>query len=1432
MELETDIQPFVSGQKLLIGEERLSDDYVWTARKTFTPKAKPRASAYWAKGLNIWRIIYEKLKAQYDMLLKQGSNVVIEAPAVKPERVQITNVVADSQARTITVSAATFNTDKNILYSIGNGVYQSSNVFTNVADGNYIVQVKLEETAIVAAWDGVVTINHIPENTKPDAPTFTSFNDATNEVTLVPADGVPLADYRYTISTSAVILNAPVDGIINVGNINGVVTAWSIAVAGRDESDHEQSPAFTYVPDNTAPDIEFGFELNNNTATTEESRTLTAKATDPDGIVEKVEFFEVGNAIPIGTFTGPNGPNSSYNLVVSRTTAGLYTFYSVATDDDEATTKSKNVTLNVTNVKPAAPIPNYNSTTRALTFVHPDPTKYPASELEKYINNTTWVAYTPTTFDANAHAQGEIKARVKASPGRDAGAIAESPAVAAVPTGEQPTNGQFTFTVAEDNTATSAAIMDAQGNNIRTLWDNEIYNTGTHTADWDGKNNKGVLMPAGNYETLVTTNKLTEKWNGVMGNTSTEFTGPTIFKSFKTFCGLTFANNYGYFITEYSEGDCSAKKFAINDLGKMIRYQEHETGQATEFITNDGTYIYYAGKSAFDGFWFLYRTDLAGNKKPFTNGVDVVLNRAIDYKGVVGKSNQAISGLAVSLTKDFLFVPNKAAGSIVVSSKTTGAQLGTIAISSPEFLCIGTEGALEYLYIVTDGGTKVQKWQIVAAPSFINLKAWEITTTDICGMDIAPDNSKLIVQRDGNYQNCKVYNPATGAFVRDFLEEGGYRNNALVSTNKVYYTDSTRNTDRMTFVKFQPDGTFWIGDPGNYRILKYSANYTYLDNIMFLPHVYSAGVDYNNPKRMFADYCEFEVDYSKPLGPKNGSWKLVANWGAQVPAAHDNQYNRFSDINTLTNGRRYTTAAKGAYMYELQNDGKLRITNVVVPDNAKLKKDGSLARIGVSSKGVNQKWYRKKLTGFNTANDPAWGTEFTEVMGAVRQEDKLGDSPVYYGNSNNYRPGEVTDSGVYVMFTGAGPNQHRGRHLGGVKLSEAAKTSYLPLFEVAPSTDPNYTGEYPTHGYYDNGNRPLVSGSTTTYQGYTGSKGSAIGNLIIYGFVGEFWKSGQTNYHSIYTDKGLLLRVVGRESVSETEAQEGMGGNAYHPHWFRDPNGKLRLVHNDEFTHSGLHLWEINGEETIKEQRKTIARPTAYQAVFKPGTELLNLPVMADLLTGTAGITRFPEKNILVDKSTNFWKVNTPERSYQRNDLHIQFRQNTSKQYWVKVPLGTVNSPTWNLAGQATFEDHIGNAGGAILASGGVAGTDSGMYIQVLDTADKVIGQFYFTIRDNTEKRKHMMFNNVLMLSYTRADWPIYKAFERYQDFKISMNNGLITMQYAGYSATASKLDATALVSQPKSLRVFCFNNNPTSPSTNKNAQVSFKTIRFNPTQA
>ena len=127
-----------------------------------------------------------------------------------------------------------------------------------------------------------------------------------------------------------------------------------------------------------------------------------------------------------------------------------------------------------------------------------------------------------------------------------------------------------------------------------------------------------------------------------------------------------------------------------------------------------------------------------------------------------------------------------------------------------------------------------------------------ISATDtIVGLDVNHANTMLLVAEGGKYQWIKAYNPTTGSILWTKGTSGGYATSAVVSNNKFYWNDLI--TTYKTFVRFAPDGSFWVGDGGNDRILHFGKDRNYIEQIAYLSTSYATGVDFNNVKRVWDD---------------------------------------------------------------------------------------------------------------------------------------------------------------------------------------------------------------------------------------------------------------------------------------------------------------------------------------------------------------------------------------------------------------------------------------------------------------------------------------------------------------------------------------------------------------------------------------------------
>ena len=112
-------------------------------------------------------------------------------------------------------------------------------------------------------------------------------------------------------------------------------------------------------------------------------------------------------------------------------------------------------------------------------------------------------------------------------------------------------NGEFNFTLSSPAT-TSAGGFRTDGTLIKTLCNDIKYTNGTYTKSWDGTDDRGakITSPDATYEVKVLTNNVQVTWQGTIGNTSTNMTGPKKHRGYYACMrGLVFTDTYGYFCT-------------------------------------------------------------------------------------------------------------------------------------------------------------------------------------------------------------------------------------------------------------------------------------------------------------------------------------------------------------------------------------------------------------------------------------------------------------------------------------------------------------------------------------------------------------------------------------------------------------------------------------------------------------------------------------------------------------------------------------------------------------------------------------------------------------------------------------------------------------------------------------------------------------------
>ena len=744
--------------------------------------------------------------------------------------------------------------------------------------------------------------------------------------------------------------------------------------------------------------------------------------------------------------------------------------------------------------------------------------------------------------------------------------------------GQSPREMPFSFSLRDDAT-TSAGVYTSDGTLIKTLWSGVKYKAGNHTGIWNGIDDGGHLASNGNYQVKVVSNNVRYDWEGVIGNTSQNFTGSTVHHANEVILGMAVTGTTAYYTVGYTEGAVTRLKFDTSDPN--VKYNASAgDGQTVRFIATDGTQVYWGGGGHIEDHASSFITaSLVGRDTDymFSEGVFVHTLKG-NYKSGIDVTDTELSGMTVQKSGNYLLAAHKTQNVIKTFDKHTGVLVATTAVVNAREIAVD---ANDNVWVIYDA-TTVEKFAVnqdgTLSPTGVRLNGLLQPLAVAC----SPDGATVTVVDGSTNQQVKGFATSNGALSWTLGQVGGYATDPNVANDKFHFGNAKifdpkalNGGAAVPYIAYQPDGSFWVGDCGNLRSQHFRADRTYVNTIQYLGYFYSCVADINDPTRVFANYLEFKVDYSKPLAPGNGSWEFVRNWSRGVDPALDDQGSRLKSVTTLSNGRTYALALHVANNFayqivELPPTGNLRYTGIEpVRNHSDLYSDGSLWTISDSEVGKPAVWKRKPLVGFDTNNNPQWGDDVVVVTSPrVQVDDPVAQDGYIWRN-------QLTSSGVFASWSPDNPtnpgDRGFGYHLGGI--NQATGTWQ---WKTSPSTTKDYLGPFPGDGAFDVGN----------YVSYGGTFAQAVDRNVFWGYRGEFWKAGQTNKYNHYLDNGLLVGQFGEVRYAggvPEEAGAGMAGNPV-TGTFVKVGDDVYLYHCDENQHGGIHRWKISGLNTIQEQ--------------------------------------------------------------------------------------------------------------------------------------------------------------------------------------------------------------------------------------------------------
>jgi hypothetical protein len=767
---------------------------------------------------------------------------------------------------------------------------------------------------------------------------------------------------------------------------------------------------------------------------------------------------------------------------------------------------------------------------------------------------------------------------------------------------------------------------------VRTLWSNKNQQAGTYSVNWDkkGDSSQTIYEP---YTIRIISNNLTYRWKANIGNTSQDSIGSNKIRALRTPTDGVEVGNALYFSTGFVEGNTSTFKILKNNTKRMIPIRPSQCGDADgeiRFCASDSNLVYWAGIDAWSRAWpstnttppdtnswvdcFIYATRVSNDVDyTFSSGTTLKPSlaqcRTYSAIGVSLKDTTATpTGLAVMKNGNYLYLTQYKKGLVKCFNKTTGALIRTISLSLGDISIIdsvvyGISGNFVKGYKIQSNGNLVANSFSISVNTPLNVS---------CG-------NGLIYVTVGSTHQIKVYN-TSGVLQWTYGQSNGYKSSPLVTNNKFHFID-INNLDRKGFTFPCRDGSFWIGDAGNCRMLHIDSSLNYIENISYLPMSYNASAIKDNPSRVFSSFLEFNAD----------SNKLIANWEGNLKTGYINVNRRNIFENTFVYNNK-TFATIHYYPNGTSNDWPripeivqltdtgIRYTGIRLnsPQNKyfiySISKNGDIFRYEYteSTSGVDTV-IRKRFKGLNSNNNPTYANDSVYAIVPIQS-----NSPIRYCGSS------IDSNLVFFSANWANGNYHLGK----VKNNEW-------LWMTSKSTPRTYTGPMPVSDSFDCGNGVE----------YAGGKSYFIDSFISWNYHGEFWKNSQTNIWKLFHKDGLMLLHFGKtgpqsESISGTyNAPIESAGNSFAGGMVKSGN-KLKVYYNDESRQGAIGSFEISGLNTIKTH--TISYP---------------LPIVIPLNLFDIKIYCLNEMNSALN-----WKIN--ENSDYSNYI-VEYHNNNNE--WVKI---------------------------------------------------------------------------------------------------------------------------------------------------------------------
>lgn len=290
-------------------------------------------------------------------------NVIVNTPVNQLPSVSLTspanNATFTSPANvSITASASDVDgTISKVEFFNGAALLGTSTVapytytWPNVAAGTYSITAKATDNAGDTRTSSVVNITvNVPANQKPVVSLTSPLNNATYTTPATITLTASASDADGTITSVAffrgnMLLGNDFTAPYSLEIPNAAVGAYSFTARARDNSGDSTTSAVVSVsvsdPVNQLPTVSLTAPLNNASFVAPASVSIAASASDADGTITKVEFFNGANLVGTSTV-------APYVFNWLNVAAGTYIITAKATDNGSAVRTSAPVTVTVT----------------------------------------------------------------------------------------------------------------------------------------------------------------------------------------------------------------------------------------------------------------------------------------------------------------------------------------------------------------------------------------------------------------------------------------------------------------------------------------------------------------------------------------------------------------------------------------------------------------------------------------------------------------------------------------------------------------------------------------------------------------------------------------------------------------------------------------------------------------------------------------------------------------------------------------------------------------------------------------------------------------------------------------------------------------------------------------------------------------------------